>query len=375
MDTATTNAANDAAATLAPLASRKHTARRMLCKEWRRINCNRSAPLLLLSLLAACAALGAIALGAVALVLLRDPTPRFLERRSHLVRWSEGAPDSVDGALVYPVHLVAASGLEVDLLVKRPAAADSTPSVRRPVVVLLGGHVTGRDAAKLIPDTHGAVVAALSYPFRGDNRMKGPKVLLAAPAIRAAILDTPPALMLALDYLLRQPYADSARVEGVGVSFGAPFVCVAGALDRRFTRVWAIHGSGGSYAPLEYNMRRTFRVAPIRVAAARMADLAISGPRLAPERWVARIAPRPFVMVNARDDERLPRPLIERLYASAREPKEIVWVPGRHVQARAEVVKELVEIVLAKIRADERAIAQRRRSTPGSTGMPYRGAP
>ena len=52
------------------------------------------------------------------------------------------------------------------------------------------------------------------------------------PAIRGAIFDTPPALMLAADYLLGQPDADPRRLEVVGVSLGAPFAILAGALGR-----------------------------------------------------------------------------------------------------------------------------------------------
>ena len=290
-----------------------------------------------------------------ALRLVRDPTPRFAERRSELVRWSEGAPERVGGHDIHTVRLVASSGLEVELLVKRPAPADTLvpPVRRRPVIVIAGGHRTGREAARLIPDTRGTVVAALSYPLRGKRPRKGMDVLRAVPAIRDAILDTPPALMLALDYLLRQPYADSARAELVGVSLGAPFACIAGALDPRFRRVWAIHGSGGSYVPLEHNMRRKIPFTPLRVVAARLADVIAAGPRLAPERWVGRIAPRPFVMVNARDDVQMPRDEVERLYASARAPKEIIWVAGGHVRSRPEVVHPLIELVLSRVLADD----------------------
>jgi fermentation-respiration switch protein FrsA (DUF1100 family) len=297
----------------------------------------------LLALLALCAA--------GALYLLRDPTPRFVERRSHLAEASAGPAELIDGHWVRLVHLTAASGLKVDLLLKRPAddSAAEGPGARRPLLVLLGGHVTGRDAVKLIPETRGTVVASLSYPFEGDTRLKGLSIIPKVPKIRAALLDTPPALMLALDYLLTQPGIDSSRVEGVGVSLGAPFVVIAGAMDTRFSRVWAIHGSGESYTPLEHNMRRNIRVAPLRVALAALATVVMAGPRLAPERWAPRIAPRPFVMINATDDERIPRSSVEKLYASARQPKDIIWVPGRHVRARPEVVRQLVDMVLDRV--------------------------
>lgn len=193
----------------------------------------------------------------------------------------------------------------------------------------------------------------MSYPFSGDPRPDAVTFLREIPAIRGAFLDTPPAIMLAVDYLVARPDVDRARVEAVGVSLGAPFVTIAGALDRRLTRVWVLHGSGGSFAPLEMNMRRTIRVAPLRYAAAALANVIMDGPRLAPEQWVSRISPRPFVMVSAEDDERLPRAAVEDLYARAREPKELIWMPGRHIHSDSATVRRLAEIVLARVRGHD----------------------
>ena len=139
--------------------------------------------------------------------------------------------------------------------------------------------------------------------------------------------------MLALDYLWRQPGIDTTRVEAIGVSLGAPFMSIAGALDTRFSRVWVLHGSGGSYVPLEANMKRNIPIKPVRALAAGIANVIINGPSLDPVQWVPQIAPRPFMMVNASDDERLPRPAVDALYASASEPKEIVWMSGRHIHS------------------------------------------
>jgi dienelactone hydrolase len=287
-------------------------------------------------------------LGAGSAYLLRDPLPHFLARRSSLATVAESTPSLDRGYEVRQVHLTATSGLAVELTTRR-AVQDSTG--RLPLVVILGGHHTGRDAVRMLGDTRGTVVAAVSYPFTGDPRPDAATFLREIPAIRAAFLDTPPALMLALDHLLRRKDVDSMRVEAVGVSLGAPFVCIAGALDTRFTRVWVLHGSGGSFAPLEMNMRRTIPFAPLRFAAAGLANVIIAGPRLAPERWVPRIAPRPFMMVSADGDERLPRAAVEALYRSAREPKSLVWMPGRHVHADTATIRRLADIVLARVRA------------------------
>jgi len=286
--------------------------------------------------------------------LLRDPTPRFVARRSSLARVVTSPTTVEDGYVYTPVRLTATSGLAVDLVVRR---AESDSGRTLPLAVILGGHLAGREAARILGDTRGVAVAALSYPFSGDVRPGAATFLREIPKIRSAFLDTPPAMMLALDYLMQLPNVDTTRVEGIGVSLGAPFMTVAGAMDPRFTRVWAIHGSGGSYAPLELNMRKSIPFAPLRIAAAGIADVIIAGPRLDPSRWVGRIAPRKFMMVNASADERMPRAQVDELFRSAGQPKEMVWMSGGHVHGDVATITRLVDIVMARVRDDPHGLS------------------
>jgi dienelactone hydrolase len=279
--------------------------------------------------------------------LLRDPLPHFLARRSALASVTEGEPERVDGSIIMPVRLTARSGLSVELAVRR-AVQDS--GRRLPLAVILGGHYTGKAAVKLLDDMPGVAIVAISYPYDGEPRPDALTFIKNIPRIRQAFFDTPPAISVALDYLLSRPDVDSTSVEGVGVSLGAPFMVIAGALDPRITRVWSVHGSGGSYAPLEVSMRRTIKFAPLRAVAAGLSTMIINGPDMDPVNWAGRISPRPFIMINAGDDERLPRENVEALYQSARHPKEIIWMEGRHVRARREVVKQLVDIVVQRMK-------------------------
>lgn len=298
------------------------------------------------------AALFVAGLAAFVLYLLRDPRPRFEQRRSLLASVVESDPVIEGASSFQDVTLTATSGLQVRLNVRRQLA-DSGRVL--PGVVILGGHVTGATAAKLVGEAPGIAVAAMSYPFTGNPKPGTATFLREIPKIRGAFLDTPPALMLVMDYLHRRHDVDTTRIEAVGVSLGAPFVTIAGALDPRYTRIWALHGSGGSYAPLEASMRRTISFGPLRAVAATIANVLISGPRLAPEKWAAQISPRPFVMVNATDDERLPRASVEALYAGAAEPKELIWMSGRHIHADAETIQRLVGIVMARVAGPETA--------------------
>ena len=46
------------------------------------------------------------------------------------------------------------------------------------------------------------------------------------------------------------------------------------------------------------------------------------------------------------------RQTVDALYASARQPKELIWMRGAHVHADSATVRRLVEIVLARVRTD-----------------------
>lgn len=291
-------------------------------------------------------AIGMMLLGATTLGALRldDPVPGFAARRGEVASVTRDEATVEEGHRIEAVTVRSTSGVTVPMMVKRPLADSAAP-----LVLILGGHATGRDAARLIPDTRGRVVVALSYPYTGPHRMKGLEILKWAPDIRQALHDTPPAIQLALDWLLQQPWVNAREVHGVGASLGTPFMTVAAALDPRITHVWSVHGAGRTRDLLAHNAQESMPAlfAPL---AGTLADVIVGGPYLTPEKWVQRVAPRPYTMLNATEDERLPRPAIEALYAAASEPKAIVWFPGKHVQPnRPEIVRALVTTVLQRM--------------------------
>lgn len=300
--------------------------------------------------------------------LLRDPVARFDARRSALTNVRELPPTRDGATLEQDVELAAKSGLRVELAIRRPAGEERTP-IRRPIFIVLGGAVRGKDAGKLIGDTRGAIFASLKYPYDGKLKATGAmEVLAQVPAIRRAFYDTPPAVQLALDYLLARPDVDSTRVELVGASFGAPFAAIAAARDTRVTRLWLAHGGGDSYALLEHNLQRDIPNATLRAPLARLANILISGPRFTPEAWVGHVAPRPVIMLNAEDDEQIPRASVELLYAAAQAPKELVWLPGKHMQGnRPEVIEALIDAMVTRIlQADPNFIPDRQHPARGN---------
>jgi dienelactone hydrolase len=286
----------------------------------------------------------------------RPKYERFEARRAMLTTAvPEPEQPEPGGYLSQAVRVEGGNGLAVNLRVLRPAGATG----RLPLMVLLGGHRTGRDAVKLLGAPGPVVVAALDYPYDGPERPRGLRQSLATiPAARRALLDTPPAVWLALDWLTAQPWVDPARVELIGVSLGVPFAAVAGALDPRFRRVWLIHGGAGNREWIEHNLRAKVESDSLRSLAAGLAWRVAHGPTLDAEHWTPRIAPRPVVIIGAREDRRLPVALVERLYAAAGEPKELIWMEGGHVDRRPEAVQLLLDTVRSRMGALDGASAR-----------------
>ena len=291
-----------------------------------------------------------ILLLAFALVpVIPDPTAGYLTRKGELVEVQQTAQWREEESIYTELTLVSSSGLRVEISTRIPESVDSP----RPLVLLLGGRRTGRDAVKLITDTRGVALAAISYPYPGDPKAKGIALITDLYDIQQAIRDTAPALMLAMDYLVTVAQINPNRIELAGVSLGAFFVSVPGALDQRFRRVWLIHGAGEPARVLGKGTERYYSSPAVQYLAGNLLGWMTLSHHLKPEDWVGRIAPRPVIIINARDDPSFPASSISALHNAVNEPYEIIWMRGDHIMpSRTEIVEAISSLVLARVAND-----------------------
>jgi hypothetical protein len=288
----------------------------------------------------------------VCLYWLELATPKrdyFIERRGTLAT-IDVTEASSDGVVQKLVRLESSSGLKVNMRVVRPQTA---PGDRLPAIIVMGGEGTGKDAVDLVGVPKGVAYLALDYPYEGDQELDAFwESLTAVPGIQQAFLDSPPAMSLALDWALQQAWVDPENVELVGASLGVPFTAVAGALDDRFTRVWLLHGGAENVPWVMHVGRRYVENDFLRGLLARGALLLVYGNSFEALDWIPEIAPRPLVIVAAKDDDFVPpeaqQPFVEA--AAASEHIEIVWTEGRHIRpTRREELQQLLDIVLSRI--------------------------
>ncbi|HSD70598.1 MAG TPA: hypothetical protein VLB07_13660, partial [Woeseiaceae bacterium] len=256
-----------------------------------------------------------------------------------------------DGRTISEILLTASCGPPVRLRLLLP---DEAETQKVGLLLLIGGHRTGRNAVDLIGDPAGIAYAAIDYPYRGSHSLSGAsQIIRAIPAIQDALLDTPPALMLAMDWISRQPWFDAGHAELAGISLGVPLAAVAGALDDRFTRVWLIHGATNNYDWVMHAAENRVRNRVLRDLSVRASLLLAYGNSFRTADWLREIAPRPVVIIAARDDERMPQGATAAYRtASESEHVSLMWTQGKHIEPGREYeLQQLVDLVVGEMQA------------------------
>jgi len=277
---------------------------------------------------------------------LSDPSHEFYQRKGSLQsieierEWREGS------AVFRQIALRSDSGLQVEMTTRFP---QQSAEHGYPLVLILGGERTGRDAVHLVSQQQPAILAAISYP-EIDKWARDGVSLSDLKQFQQTVWDTAPAVLLALDYLLAQVPVDKHQVELVGVSLGAFFISIPAALDQRVTRTWLVHGAGEPEKVIAYKLKGRIKSAMLRKLVAWTAARLFAFEMLRPENWLWRISPRKVVFINARDDEAMPLTSVLALHRSASQPYEVIWTEGQHIDTnRTEVVKGLVDIIMQRV--------------------------
>jgi len=292
----------------------------------------------------------AVLAGVVALVLTatwgageryaaRDWLPWFVAQKGELVSVTEVQRTDTPHGTLQALRLTDDRGLAIDVQLRVP----QTDGRLHPVLVILGGVQTGGRTSELVPDTGPFILASVDYPYAGRRRgLSFLEFVTALPAMRRAVLMTPPAVMLVLDYLHTRGDVDRDRIVLAGGSFGALLAPAAAATEKRITGLAVLFGAGD----LESLIAATLEVpAPFDRPVAWIANLIVSP--VEPLKYIGRVAPRPVLLVNGRGDARMPEALGRRLQELAGSPRKVVWLDVGHATVRSAEFRALVVDTLA----------------------------
>lgn len=265
----------------------------------------------------------------------------FDERRGNIEYVAVDDSVTADGQHSSFVTMRSNTGVSFSFRVIRYPTEDPLP-----VLLVLGGHRTGSDSVELFGNVGRRAVVALDYPYDGPERVRGlGPILKTIPLARQGFLDTVPAVSLAVDWILEQPWVDAEQLIIVGASLGVPFAATAASRDPRIKGAVLVHGAADNRLWLQRQVERRVETEILHWPLGTILHWLAYGPVLNTPERAARISPRPVLIIGARNDERTPAGQTELLYAAAKEPKLLRWTGGRHIQpGRNEVVQELLRI-------------------------------
>ncbi len=256
-----------------------------------------------------------------------DAPEAFWRQKGELVNVQTRPLEGDADYAAYGLTLESSAGYRVRGHLRVPRAPG-----RWPVLIILGGVQTGRLAAELVTPDSPYVILGLDYPWEGSTRLSFWEGLIRILAIRRAMLRTPSAVFLAIDYLETRPEVALDRdVVLAGASFGAQLATVAGALDERIGPVLLLYGGGDLTALLHANLE------DVRAEWLRW-SLASAGAWLLepvePLNYVAEVSPGPTILINGVADDRIPAYCVGVLYEAARPPKQLIWLNEGHISSR-----------------------------------------
>lgn len=275
----------------------------------------------------------------------RDYREYFHERKGVLATVQEEKAGVTAGFAKSWLILKNSSGFAVTCGILAPRAKGET----YPVIILLGGKATGKYAIDYALDIDRVILVAVDYPYEPRETYTLWNFLFDVPAIRRALIDMMPSVMLVTDYLWQRSDVDTSRIVVLGYSFGAPFVPCIMANDRRPAVAAMVYGGGDLRSLIGHNVER-YEGRLAGTAVGLLSGLLLRP--VEPVRFVSSIAPRPLVMINGTKDEQVPRENAELLFAAAREPKKQVWLESRHVRPdNVALTRQIVGTLKSELKA------------------------
>lgn len=200
------------------------------------------------------------------------------------------------------------------------------PAAPAPLVVVLAGFGTGRDALELF-DGHGeARIVAYEYPYSPDRWNRGAK-WRQVPEARAAALRVPAQVAAIRAWLEERGAVDRDRTALLGFSFGAVFAPAVQRLAAERGAPYRAVGLAFGGAGIDAMVRRALSEEPGWLEAAAAGAVAAAAAPLEPARHLPRL-PGTFMLVHGERDRRIPAEAARRLTRLTPEPKRVVRVPG-----------------------------------------------
>jgi len=286
--------------------------------------------------------LGLLLAGAIMLVFWasgRHPLT-FLPPPEHGLKADHTTSPSHDNRYVEHIMLHGNSLGDIAFTLSLP---DPVPPKKLPVVLILGGHVTGADSISYVKDAGDNIIVGYTWPLPVQLHSVSDFVLQ-APDLYHRVMTIPGQVASVLHWLIEQPWADAKRISLLGFSQGALAApSVQGIAAHDGIRIgWTIIAYGG--APLGTLLAANPHMKPtwLRKALAPLVDLVFHS--LEPTVHLPCLSGK-FLVLEGRDDRLIPAAARNLLREAVPEPKTVITFEGNHMGVGPDKMALLQKII------------------------------
>lgn len=173
----------------------------------------------------------------------------------------------------------------------------------------------------------GYAVLRLDISDHGDRKkqfydfdLTGPNKYWTRNIVSQTVFD----LRRAVDFIETRPELDSKRIGYYGISLGGIIGTVFCGVEER-VKVPVVALAGGQ-------LNLLYKEDAISDDTKNFLSV------IEPLNFVAHISPRPFLMLNAKNDEIVPPMMSKLLFKKAEEPKDIIWYDAKHRDAPLDII-------------------------------------
>jgi dienelactone hydrolase len=230
--------------------------------------------------------------------------------------------ESSNGGNLYHLFFTSDGDTSLSAFLKVP-----TDSAKCPAIIILGGMLTGKDAVKYAYGVNNVILAAPDYRYKPKSHYNiitiVSDLLNGYNATYLQVVDN----LLLIEFLENWEKTRDQNISILGYSFGVPFAIASVRINNNIDYMALVYGG----ADLKFLIKHNLNLFNPFIDNLLANIFWLHVINFEPSINLKFINPLPTLIVNGRNDEKIPNKSAQKLQDSIKFEKKVIWLDSKHV--------------------------------------------